>query len=139
MSGQGHIASPFVTSLRGLSFSAGVAAAFIFMPKLYERTAPSVWRYTLEHYQGMDTQLVLLGLKAVLALVVYFTVSAAVNTALSALGLHLALKVMHRETEFEIDPAVLRRKQKSRRKMIMLGVIMVVGLVQWGCHEQELE
>lgn len=92
MSGQGHIGSPFVRSLRGLSFFAGVAAAFIFMPKLYERTAPSVWRYTLEHYQGMDTQLVLLGLKVVLALAVYFTVSAVINAALSAYGLHLAVR-----------------------------------------------
>ena len=132
MSGQGHIGSPFVRSLRGLSFFAGLAAAFTLMPKLYERTAPSVWRYTLAHYQGMDTQLVLLGLKAVLALVVYFTVSAAINMALSALGLHLALKVMHRETGFETDPAVLRRQQKSRRRMIILGVIVVIGLVQWG-------
>lgn len=132
MSGQGHIGSPFVRSMRGLSFFAGLAAAFTFMPKLYERVAPSVWRYALEHYQGMDTQLVLLGLKAVLALVVYFTVSAAINTALSALGLHLALKVMHRETEFETDPAVLRRQRKSRRKMIILSVIVVVGLFQWG-------
>ena len=132
MSGQGHIGSPFVRSLRGLSFFAGVVAAFIFMPKLYERMAPSVWRYTLEHYQGMDTQLVLLGLKGVLALVIYFTVSAAINAALSAYGLHLALKVMQRDSEVIEDPASLLRQRKSRRKMIMLGVIVVVGLIQWG-------
>lgn len=132
MSGQGHIGSPFARSLRGLSFFAGIAAAFTLMPKLYERVAPSVWRYTLEHYQGVDMQLVLLGLKVVLALVVYFTVSAAINTALSALGLHLALKVMHRETGFETDPVVLRRKRKTRRKMMILGLIVVVGLIQWG-------
>jgi len=132
MSGQGHIGSPFVRALRGLSFFAGVAAAFTFMPKLYERVAPSVWRYTLEHYQGVDTQLVLLGLKVVLALVVYFTVSAAINAALSAYGLHLALKVMQRDSEVIEDPASLRRQRKSRRKMFVLGVIVVVGLVQWG-------
>ncbi|WP_111734233.1 hypothetical protein [Roseovarius amoyensis] len=132
MSGQGHIGSPFVRSLRGLSFFAGVAATFTFMPKLYERVAPSVWRYTLEHYQGVDTQLVLLGLKVVLALVVYFTVSAAINTALSALGLHLALKVMQQDSEVIEDPSSLRRQRKSRRKMMILGLIVVVGLVQWG-------
>ncbi|WP_370074106.1 MULTISPECIES: hypothetical protein [Salipiger] len=132
MSGQGHIGSPFVRSLRGLSFFAGLAAAFTFMPKLYERTAPSVWRYALEHYQGMDTQLVLLGLKGVLALVVYFTVSAVINAALSAYGLHLALKVMQRDSEVIEDPGSSRRQRKSRRKMIMLGVIVVVGLIQWG-------
>lgn len=132
MSGQGHIGSPFVRSLRGLSFFAGLAAAFTFMPKLYERAAPSVWRYTLEHYQGVDMQLVLLGLKGVLALVIYFTVSAAINAALSACGLHLALKVMRQDSEVIEDPASLRRQRESRRKMIMLGVILVVGLVQWG-------
>ncbi|MGR3804848.1 hypothetical protein [Marinibacterium profundimaris] len=132
MSGQGHIGSPFVRSLRGLSFFVGVAAAFTFMPKLYERTAPSVWRYTLEHYQGMDTQLVLLGLKGVLALVVYFTVSATINAALSAYGLHLALKVMQQDSEVIEDPSSLRRQRKSRRRMVFLGLIVVVGLIQWG-------
>lgn len=132
MSGQGHIGSPFARSLRGLSFFVGVAAAFTFMPKLYEKAAPSVWRYTLEHYQGVDMQLVLLGLKVVLALVVYFTVSAAINTALSALGLHLALKVMRRDSELIEDPKTLRRKQKFRRKMVFLGLIVVGGLIQWG-------
>ncbi|MFV0410012.1 MAG: hypothetical protein ACK5LJ_10060 [Paracoccus sp. (in: a-proteobacteria)] len=132
MSGQGHIGSPFVRSLRGMSFFAGVAAAFIFMPKLYERTAPCVWRYTLENYQDMDTQLVLLGLKGVLALVIYFTVSAAINAALSAYGLHLALKVMQQDSELIEEPASLRRQRKSCRKMFVLGVIVVVGLIQWG-------
>lgn len=36
------------------------------------------------------------------------------------------------KTEFETDPVVLRRQRKSRRKMMVLGVIVVVGLVQWG-------
>ncbi|MDF1856278.1 hypothetical protein [Pseudooceanicola sp.] len=39
---------------------------------------------------------------------------------------------MQQDSEVIEDPSSLRRQRKSRRKMMILGLIVVVGLVQWG-------
>lgn len=131
MSAQGHIGSPLLRSLRGLSFIAGLLAAFAFVPKAYEQSAGYVWRYTFEHYGPEHVSLVLLGWKVVLALLAYSLTTAAINLVLSALGLSLALKLMNRERELpgEVDPATLKRRRKSSRRLTVLGVLAVLALV----------
>lgn len=129
MSGTGHVGSPLVRSLRGLTFIAGVMAAYAFVPDAYERTAGPVWRFTMENYGPQHVGLVLLGWKALLALVAYSLTTAILNTIWSVLGLRLAMKVIERERATLDGEPTPKPRSKSTRRLMIFGLLVGAALI----------